>query len=489
MFAENNANRLRKEILFRVARALYAENCAEQLDRIPLVMRPKKSKSPTRCCYHKDRAVIKYRCMAALGIGVEEETDELKPISAYLRDALARCRVSGAMLTVIDEACSACVTAQYSATNACRGCVARLCDSACPKGAIYFVEGKAMIDPDRCINCGLCMKACPYHAIIRIPIPCEEACPVGAIKKNPETGREVIDPEKCISCGKCLQECPFAAISEKSHMVEVVKLLRRGRAIALLAPSFCGQFPGTMGQLVTAMRRLGFVEVLEVAGGAEQTTVAEGAEWGERMASGARFMTTSCCPAYIEAVERHLPEMKPFVSHTATPMAYSAATARAQFSGCSTVFIGPCIAKRVEGARNADVDAVLTFEELGALLVGAGVDVLDCEEAAVEHPAHREGRGFAASGGVTDAVAAFVPQGEEIKPLLVDGLDRKVLKQMKFWADKSCPGNFVEVMSCAGGCIAGPGAVASPRVTRGALKQLLDGSEPAPREVEEGEIR
>ena len=89
------------------------------------------------------------------------------------------------------------------------------------------------------------------------------------------------------------------------------------------------------------------------------------------MGEGERFMTTSCCPAYIETVEKHLPEMKPYVSDTPTPMAYTASKVRKMDPGAITVFIGPCIAKRVEATKNPDVDYVLTFEELGAILVGS----------------------------------------------------------------------------------------------------------------------
>lgn len=177
MFHDNKANRLRKEILVRVARAFFTEQPADALNRIPLAMRPKNANDSSRCCIYKDRAVLKYRAMAALGFGVENESDELKPISAYYDDALQREAPADPKLTVIDVACSACVTSRYSATDACKGCIARSCEAVCPKDAIEFRKGKAELNPDKCVNCGLCMKACPYHAIIRVPIPCEEPAP------------------------------------------------------------------------------------------------------------------------------------------------------------------------------------------------------------------------------------------------------------------------------------------------------------------------
>ncbi|QBG45984.1 4Fe-4S dicluster domain-containing protein [Verrucomicrobia bacterium S94] len=478
MFHDNKANRLRKEILARVARAFFAEQPDDTLNRIPISMRPKEAKDSSRCCIYKDRAVVKYRTMAALGYSVENETDELKPISAYFEDALQRPKAAAPVLTVIDVACSACVTTQYSATNACKGCLARSCETVCPKGAIEPREGKAWINPAKCVNCGLCMKACPYHAIIRIPIPCEEACPVGAITKDPDTGRETIDHTRCTYCGKCLRECPFAAITDLSQMIDVLKTLGSRYTVAMIAPSIAGQLPGTLPQLITALKAIGFADVVEVAVGADETAVHESAEWKEKTGSGDRFMTTSCCPAYIETVEKHLPDLKPFVSNTPTPMAYTAAAVRKINPDAVTVFIGPCIAKRVEAQKNDTVDFVLTFEELGAILVGAGIDVQECQEAPAKIAPSREGRGFAASRGVTAAVQAALPNGTPIDPVQIDGIDKKSIRQMQQWATGSCPGNFVEVMSCEGGCIAGPGTIGNPRIAHKTLRRLCDESTP-----------
>ena len=259
-------------------------------------------------------------------------------------------------------------------------------------------------------------------------------------------------------------------------MIDVLKKLGKGNAIAMIAPSIIGQLPGTLFQLITALKKLGFSEVIEVAEGADETTRHESAEWIEKMEEGERFMTTSCCPAYIETVDKHLPEMKPFVSATPTPMAFTASKVRKMDSEATTVFIGPCIAKRIEATKNPDVDYVLTFEELGAIFVGAGIDVFECEEERIKESASREGRGFAASNGVTNAVKALTPEGAEFNPVLIDGLDAKTIRQMKMWATKSCPGNFVEVMSCEGGCIAGPGTLGNPRVAKKQLNALLDQS-------------
>lgn len=477
MFYDNNANRLRKQVLINVAKAFFAEDRDDALNRIPVEMRPRRTDSPTRCCVHKDRAVIKYRCMTALGFSVEDEVDELKPLSAYFADACVRNEPSGPVLSVIDEACDACIQSRYVATDACRGCIARNCQSACPKGAIDIKSGRAVLNPDLCVNCGLCMTACPYHAIIKIAVPCEEACPVGAITRDQVTGREQIDYDKCIYCGKCLRECPFSAIAEKSQMIDVLNAVDKKEPLAImLAPSVIGQYPGNLNQLVAALKRLGFAHVIEVAEGADQTTHHEAAEFVERMEEGAPFMTTSCCPAYIEAVEKHLPGVKPYVSETPTPMGYTARIAKKQWPEVRTVFAGPCIAKRIEGEKDAAVDYVLTFEELGAMLVAAKIDVQECEEAELEHSPSREGRGFAVNGGVTEAVVAIAGPGV-VKAMPINGLNKKTIALLRGCSAKGmAPGNFIEVMCCEGGCLAGPGTIGNPRVAGRELTKLKDQS-------------
>ena len=85
----------------------------------------------------------------------------------------------------IDEACSSCVQINYEIINLCKGCVARGCYTNCPKNAVHFQKnGQAQIDHDACISCGICHQSCPYHAIVYIPVPCEESCPVKAISKD-----------------------------------------------------------------------------------------------------------------------------------------------------------------------------------------------------------------------------------------------------------------------------------------------------------------
>jgi [FeFe] hydrogenase (group B1/B3) len=473
MFYANSATRLHKEILIRVANAFYSANKIVGLNRIPIEMRPK-DEDFTRCCLYKDRAIIKYRCMAALGVGYDEEVDELMLIGDYLEKVENRQKPADHNLSVITEACSACIKTSYMVTNACMGCIAKSCQSACPRDAIDMVNGHALIDKDKCINCGLCMKACPYHAIIYIPTPCEAACPVGAITKDPETGKEEIDEDKCIYCGKCMKECPFAAISGKSQMVDVMNRIDKGdKVVAMVAPSISGQFPGTYGQIFASIKQLGFNDVFEVALGADKTTEHEAEEFIERMAAGDPIMTTSCCPAYIQAIKKIVPELEPYASTTATPMGFAGQMVKEQYKDVVSVFIGPCLAKRAEASTNDDIDYVLTFEELAAMLIGKKIDVLEIEADDDISTAKKTSHGFAAAGGVTQAIKDAA--GDiEIKPFPINGLTKKGVALLKMAAKGKCPGNLMEVMVCDGGCLAGPGTNVSPKSSSKVLKAKVE---------------
>ncbi len=462
MYFRTYDNTINFEIMVRIAKAFHGDSFEEDVRRIPIVMRPRKARK-TRCCIYRDRAIIRYRCMAVLGYAIEDEHDELVSLGTYARGALERREVNGNMLTFIDEACNGCVRTHYEATNACRGCLAEACVQHCPKDAVSIVAGKSTIDPAKCIQCGKCMKACPYHAIVQIPIPCEESCPTGAISKD-SYGKQVIDYERCIFCGKCMAACPFAAVLEKSQIIDVLRRLREDRpVVALVAPAIAGQMKGRIGQVAAALHRLGFSSVAEVASGADTTAALEADEFVERMSHGARFMTSSCCPAYTHLVAKHLPELESYVSDTHTPMHYTAAMVKEHLPEALTVFIGPCVAKRNEGQRDELVNYVLTFQEVFAMLAAADVDPAACDDEEFLFPALREGRSFPVSGGVTAGVKAHIRDRVEVRPVCVDGLNKKSFKQLRAWAQHGCDGNFVEVMGCEGGCVAGPAVVVQPQ--------------------------
>ncbi len=456
----NNVMIVRHKLLADLVKLWKKDELVEKIDRLPLELTPRKSKALGRCCVHKERAVWKYKCLPLLGMDMSDEHDELDPLSKYAKDALDReGEIKDNILCVIDEACSSCIQINYEITNLCRGCVARSCYMNCPKDAIRFKKnGQAKIDHEACISCGICHKSCPYHAIVYIPVPCEETCPVKAITKD-ENGIEKIDEEKCIYCGKCINACPFGAIFEISQVFDVLEGIRKGeKMVAIIAPSILGQFKTTIEQVYGAFKELGFADVIEVAQGAMDTTKNEAHELLEKLEEGQAFMTTSCCPSYVELVDKHIPTLKPYVSTTGSPMYYTARTAKEKHPDAKIVFVGPCVAKRKEIRKDGAVDYMITFEEVGSVLDGMDIQLEQSTPFSVVFNSVREAHGFAQAGGVMGAVKAYLKEeADKINAIQISDINKKNIALLRACAKTGkAAGQFIEVMACEGGCITGP---------------------------------
>ncbi len=450
----NNTMIVRRVLMSKLITLFKEGKLVNEIDRIPIEMSPRNAHARGRCCIHKERAVLKYKMLPILGYRIDEEEDELTPLSGYATNALKRKFTSNSILTVVDEACTACVKTNYVVTNLCKGCVARSCYMNCPKDAISFLDnGQAYINHSKCINCGICKDACMYHSIVYIPVPCEEVCPVKAIQKD-ENGIEHIDEDKCIYCGKCINACPFGSIYEISQIFDILPAIDRGeKLVALMAPSIMSQFDGSVSDITTAIRKIGFADAIEVAYGAVETAKREGAELQEKLEIGQQFMTTSCCPAYTELVDKHLHEMKPFVSHTGSPLFYTIQMAKKKYPDARFVFVGPCVAKRKEVMNHPEIDFTLTFEEIDCLFTGLDIKITAENDDKEIAPSY--GRVFARSGGVISSIQTLYPD-LGIKPLSVANLNKKNIALLRAYAKGKAPGNFVEVMACEGGCISGP---------------------------------
>jgi [FeFe] hydrogenase (group B1/B3) len=483
----NNAARLKREIMVKIARLELEGKLAEGVHYIPKEMAPRDAEA-SRCCVYHDREILRMRVIARLGCGLENY-DEEKRLAEYVGEALSREKPTWPMLTVLDEACNACVKSHYMVTNACQACLARPCVTNCGKKAVEIKNGRAVIDSQKCVNCGLCMQNCPYHAIIKIPVPCEESCPVGAISKD-ESGREKIDYHKCIFCGNCMRECPFGAMMDKSQLVDVLRHILAGKKVAALyAPAAAAQFRMEPGQLEGALLEAGFAAVYEVALGADITADKEAAEFTERMERGEKMMTTSCCPAYVRAVRRHAPALSPCISDTRSPMHYTAEIAKKEDPACVSVFIGPCLAKRREGMDDEYVDYVLSVEEIGALFIACGIDAAKAKTVPGKKTPTASGRNFAKTGGVAEAVRVRLKNPALLKAAVIDGLDKEGMKQLAQYGKMHAgelpqtgdTPNLIEVMTCKGGCIGGPSVVTNPKVALTLLaKYAASGAENIP---------
>ncbi len=447
---------LKYQVLREIAREAWNDSLLENLHDIPKRILPKDH--PTmRCCIYKERAILAERMQIAMG------GDKSNPN----------------IIEVIDIACDECPMSGYETTDLCRGCLAHRCEEACKKGAITFDEHmKAHIDKSKCVNCGACAKVCPYSAITNRKRPCETACKVKAIHAGPE-GAAQIDYEKCISCGACVYQCPFGAISDKSYILEVIDLIKKSEnntrynVYAIVAPSIAGQFYyAKPGQILSALKALGFDTVIEAALGADMVAYRESKEVSETDS----FVTSSCCPAFVSYVDKQFPQLKDHVSHNLSPMAALGKYIKEQEPDCKIVFVGPCTSKKMEMQREEVrpyVDSVITFEELQALFDSRDIVAQSFEDISLTD-ASRFGRIFARSGGLTEAVAQGLKEHGaddfEYKPVTCDGIEACRVALLK--ANKGLlNGNFIEGMACEGGCVGGAGCLTHAEKNTKAVNQ------------------
>ena len=437
---DTDVQKLKYEVLKQIATRAYDGGLQTACVDVPKLLAPG-PKATMRCCIYKERAILAERVKIALG---GEASDPR-------------------MVEVIPTACDECPVSGYQVGPACRGCIAHRCMAACPKGAISIDENRhARIDPAKCVSCGRCAAVCPYSAIANHRRPCENACKAHVIHMG-EDSVATIDGDRCTDCGACVYQCPFGAIQDKCFLPQAIELVRNAgpesRVYAVVAPSISSQFRyAKLGQVITALKRLGFHAVVEAALGADMTALAEARELAEK-----GFLISSCCPSFVRYVETEFPTLKPYVSHTPSPMAMLARYLKKTDPAARVVFIGPCTSKKQERTRPEVapyVDCVLTFEELQAWLDSRDFDLAALPEDVLDNASYY-GRIFARSGGLCDAVKqALAEQGIDfdLKPVACDGLEscRTALLQKRVGKLEA---NFIEGMACIGGCIGGAGCL------------------------------
>ena len=436
---DTKVQHLKYKVLRTVAKHAWESDFYESFLDIPKEIIS--GKTPTmRCCVYKERAILAERVKLAAG------GDRNNPN----------------VIETLDIACDDCPTGGYTVTEACRGCIAHRCEDACPRGAITHDEfHHAHIDKSKCINCGKCAAVCPYSAIYNRKRPCQNACKIGAISMN-EDGTVKIDNSKCISCGACVYQCPFGALSDKSFILDAIKMLKNcDRVYAVVAPAIVSQFTyAKPGQVITAIKALGFCDVLEAALGADMVAYTEAKELTEK-----GFLTSSCCPAFVDYIEKSFPSLAGHISHNLSPAATISKYIKETDPGSRVVFIGPCTAKKAEFQKERVrpyIDSVITFEELQALFDSRDLVIESLPETSLDNASYF-GRIFARSGGLTDAVRQALierglDKGFEYRPISCDGIEQ--CRAALFKASKNVlPNNFIEGMACVGGCIGGAGCL------------------------------
>ena len=293
------------------------------------------------------------------------------------------------------------------------------------------------------------------------------ACGVNAIGSD-EYGRASIDYNKCVSCGMCLVNCPFGAIADKSQIFQLIQAMKHGEHVyAAVAPAFVDQFGPkvTPEKLRAAMKALGFTDVLEVAVGADLCAAEEARDFVEEVPEKLPFMGTSCCPAWSVMAKKLFPDHANCISMALTPMTLTARLIKHEHPNAKVVFIGPCAAKKLEAMRKSvrsEVDFVLTFEEMDGIFDAKHVDLATIEEDPNGvNDASTDGRNFAVSGGVAQAVVNVIKDrypDKEVKVTSAEGL-RECRQMLKDAVAGKYPGYLLEGMACPGGCVAGAGTM------------------------------
>lgn len=440
---DTKVQHIKYKVLREVARFAWNGNLLDHVLDIPKIIIP--GTTPTmRCCVYKERAILSEQERVAMG-GHPENPN---------------------VIEVIEVACDECPMGGYEVTNACRGCLAHRCEGACRRGAITFDQNHtAHIDKTKCVDCGACAKVCPYSAIVSRKRPCQNACKVKAISVS-ENLAALIDNEKCTSCGACVYQCPFGAIMDKSYILDTIDIIKKSenntkyKVYAVVAPSISSQFSyAELGSVVTGIKKLGFHAVVEAALGADMVAYSEAAELYEK-----GFLISSCCPAFVDYVEKNFPDLAGNISHNLSPMAAISKYIKEKDETARIVFIGPCTAKKMEVLKKSVkpyVDNCITFEELQALFDSRDFDLNELRPEALDNASYF-GRIFARCGGLADAVAeALKEQGKtdfSLKAESCDGIEEcriALLKKSKGLLDA----NFIEGMACVGGCIGGAGCL------------------------------
>jgi len=366
-------------------------------------------------------------------------------------------------------------------------------------------------DPEKCILCGRCVRVCEeVQGVSAIDFVARGS---KAYVGTPfDKGLNV---STCINCGQCIVVCPTGALSERSHLDAVIAALadpemyvvvQHAPAVSVSLAEEFGVKPGQVvdGMMVAALRRIGFKRVFDTSFTADLTIMEEGSELIHRIQNGGKLpMLTSCSPGWIKFVEQEFPDFIPNVSTCKSPQQMMGALIKSFFAQREkldpakivSVSIMPCTAKKFECGRPEltqreipDVDYVLTTREAGQLLRRFGIDLLSMTPEGADTPFGERstaGKIFGATGGVMEAAVRtvyFILTGSEltdlkIQPLrglkgckelhvdinglnvgaaVVSGLGNARRMLEEFRAGRSDI-QFLEVMTCPGGCIAGGG--------------------------------
>jgi iron only hydrogenase large subunit-like protein len=286
---------------------------------------------------------------------------------------------------------------------------------------------------------------------------CVRNCPVKAIKV--EGGYASVVSELCIVCGHCVEVCPNGAKKVRDDLATARQLLAlKDTVYVSLAPSYVTEFPGLPpAQLIGALKKLGFAGVSETALGAQQ--VSAQAAVLLRNQPG-RVLVSSACPTVVAYLQKHHPDGTDLLTGLLSPLLTHCQMLRQQFgAGIGTVFIGPCIAKKIEAVQHPELlDVVLTFEDLRRWLA---LEKILLENVATgpedrfqpEHSA--EGAWYPVDGGMIAGMKSACAVNDcSLMAFSGIGAIKKALDGIE--EIRTDRGLFLELLACEGGCVNGP---------------------------------
>lgn len=304
---------------------------------------------------------------------------------------------------------------------------------------------------------------------------CLRVCPVKAIKFVNDQASIV--EERCIACGHCFIACPQNARKVHSDIENIKDAIGKGqKVIATLAPSFVASFPiKEGGQVVSALKKLGFSHVEETAIGADIVSKL----YREELSSGQykNIITTACSSSNI-LVEKYYPELLDYMLPVVTPMIAHGKVLKQKYGMDSfVVFIGPCISKKAEAndsQHNDVIDACLTFEELDTWLKEESIDISTIDSKPFDDTPTVNGRAFPIEGSVLNS---FIKNEFENKYdfISIDGVE-ECIDILDTLMDENINGVCVELNACKGGCVNGPGIIEnlySPYTRRKRVKKYI----------------
>lgn len=278
---------------------------------------------------------------------------------------------------------------------------------------------------------------------------CVRACPVNAIKVQAEQANIMM--ERCIGCGKCLKVCPKNAKHVQSELYKVkAYLASHEKVVVSVAPSFAAVWGRDARYLPGLLKQLGFFAVEETVVGAQLVTKVY-----ETYANmpGDQCYITSCCPTVNAMIQKHYPEIIPFLIPVISPVACHSKLIKQKYGKeTKVVFLGPCLSKKIEGMEEETIDAVLTFEEFNEWIFSLGMEIQDQPIVPFDATEKRQRR-YPIVGGVT---ASILPEQISRQVIYMDGIEecKELMPSIMAGDFKNC---LIEMHGCRHGCIAGAG--------------------------------